>query len=105
MYWVLDALCFFGGFLQFSLMIVYGPVYLCFIGIVWLFLYPFALEGLANLLATFQETVNYSVSPRSNFVYSDNYNISFCGLEKIHPFDSHKYGNIYNFLIEESIIS
>lgn len=32
--------------------------------------------------------------------YSPHYNISFWGLEKLHPFDSKKYGRIYNILTE-----
>ena len=30
--------------------------------------------------------------------YSSNYNIGFLGLEKVHPFDSGKWGKIYTFL-------
>lgn len=31
-------------------------------------------------------------------VYSSEYNISFLGLEKLHPFDSGKWGRIIEFL-------
>ena len=31
-------------------------------------------------------------------VYSPHYNISFLGFEKLHPFDSGKWGKVYNFL-------
>ncbi len=31
-------------------------------------------------------------------IYSPEYNIGFLGLEKLHPFDAGKWGNIYNFL-------
>ena len=31
-------------------------------------------------------------------VYSKNYNISFLGIENLHPFDSKKYGKIANYL-------
>jgi histone deacetylase 11 len=33
-------------------------------------------------------------------VYSDKYNISFNGLEKLHPFDSKKYGRVFEMLSE-----
>ena len=33
-------------------------------------------------------------------VYSDQYNISFNGLEKLHPFDSKKYGRVFEMLSE-----
>ena len=32
-------------------------------------------------------------------VYHPDYNISFGGLEKLHPFDSAKYGRVYNYLL------
>ncbi len=33
-------------------------------------------------------------------VYSDEYNISFMGLERLHPFDSKKYGHVFEMLSE-----
>lgn len=35
-------------------------------------------------------------------VYSDEYNISFMGLEKLHPFDSQKYGHVFKKLSERT---
>ncbi len=32
-------------------------------------------------------------------IYSPDYNISFWGLQNIHPFDSGKWGKVYNYLI------
>ena len=37
-------------------------------------------------------------------VYSANYNITACGIEKLHPFDSCKYGRIFQDLIESGTI-
>lgn len=37
--------------------------------------------------------------------YCDDYNISFFGLEKIHPFDSEKYRRVYNYLVSENVIT
>uniref|UniRef100_A0A287DCN2 Uncharacterized protein n=1 Tax=Ictidomys tridecemlineatus TaxID=43179 RepID=A0A287DCN2_ICTTR len=31
-------------------------------------------------------------------VYSPRYNITFMGLEKLHPFDAGKWGKVINFL-------
>lgn len=31
-------------------------------------------------------------------VYSPDYNITFVGLEKLHPFDAGKWGKVINFL-------
>ncbi|KAM4721756.1 histone deacetylase 11 [Rhinophrynus dorsalis] len=38
-------------------------------------------------------------------VYSADYNITFIGLEKLHPFDSGKWGKVINFLKEERLIT
>ncbi|XP_073055279.1 histone deacetylase 2 isoform X2 [Primulina eburnea] len=37
-------------------------------------------------------------------VYSSSYNISFLGIEKLHPFDSSKWGRICQFLIAEGFL-
>ena len=34
-------------------------------------------------------------------LYAPVYNIGFLGLEKIHPFDSGKWGKVFQFLIGE----
>ena len=38
-------------------------------------------------------------------IYSSSYDISFFGLEKLHPFDTQKWGNIYKFLIESGLLA
>ncbi|XP_062400419.1 histone deacetylase 11 isoform X1 [Sardina pilchardus] len=38
-------------------------------------------------------------------VYSPEYNITFMGLEKLHPFDAGKWGKVIHFLKEEQFIS
>lgn len=38
-------------------------------------------------------------------VYSPNYNITFMGLEKLHPFDAGKWGKVIRFLKEECLIT
>ncbi|KAL2634485.1 hypothetical protein R1flu_005964 [Riccia fluitans] len=37
-------------------------------------------------------------------IYSSGYNIGFMGLEKLHPFDSGKWGRIRDFLVTEKVI-
>ncbi|XP_065668650.1 histone deacetylase 11-like isoform X2 [Hydra vulgaris] len=37
-------------------------------------------------------------------IYNSMYNISFFGLEKLHPFDSGKWGRIIKILVDESVI-
>ena len=36
--------------------------------------------------------------------YHPSYNITACGLEKCHPFDSVKYGRVHAYLVEKGII-
>ncbi|VDK46768.1 unnamed protein product [Anisakis simplex] len=38
-------------------------------------------------------------------VYHPLYNISFCGIEKLHPFDSSKWGRVHAKLIEDGMLS
>ncbi|KAM3914826.1 histone deacetylase 11 [Leptodactylus fuscus] len=53
------------------------------------------------------ETKLYEDIPISRWpiVYSTDYNITFIGLEKLHPFDSGKWGKIINFLRDEKLIT
>ncbi|XP_056380168.1 histone deacetylase 11-like isoform X3 [Hyla sarda] len=53
------------------------------------------------------ETKLYQDIPASLWpiVYSTDYNITFIGLEKLHPFDSSKWGKIVNFLKDEKLIT
>jgi histone deacetylase 11 len=44
-------------------------------------------------------------SSYSQIVYSPYYNITACGFEKAHPFDSTKYRRIVEFLNEDNILS
>ncbi|OAY83945.1 Histone deacetylase 2 [Ananas comosus] len=37
-------------------------------------------------------------------IYSSSYNIAFLGIEKLHPFDSAKWGHICQFLIKEGVL-
>ncbi|VBB32310.1 unnamed protein product [Acanthocheilonema viteae] len=36
-------------------------------------------------------------------VYHPIYNISFCGIERCHPFDSHKWGRVYETLLQSGM--
>ncbi|KPP63760.1 Histone deacetylase 11-like [Scleropages formosus] len=38
-------------------------------------------------------------------VYSPEYNITFLGLEKLHPFDAGKWGKVVHFLKEEQFLT
>jgi len=37
-------------------------------------------------------------------VYCDKYNITFLGLQKIHPFDGEKWGKVFEYLCDSKII-
>lgn len=41
---------------------------------------------------------------RAPIVYSSGYNISFWGMENLHPFDSKKYEKVYNQLVQEKVL-
>ncbi|XP_045847410.1 histone deacetylase 11 isoform X3 [Meles meles] len=49
----------------------------------------------------------YQHVPESRWpiVYSPRYNITFMGLEKLHPFDAGKWGKVISFLKEEKLLS
>ncbi|XP_057217986.1 histone deacetylase 11 isoform X1 [Triplophysa rosa] len=53
------------------------------------------------------QTELYSEVPASclPIVYSPMYNITFMGLEKLHPFDAGKWGKVIHFLKEEQFIT
>ncbi|XP_041348095.1 histone deacetylase 11-like isoform X2 [Gigantopelta aegis] len=69
-------------------------------------------------LGVFSENINGDVSLNINnsgllvavnatqwpIIYSPEYNIGFLGLEKLHPFDSGKWGKIFEFLKEEGMV-
>lgn len=38
-------------------------------------------------------------------IYRDEYNISFMGFQRLHPFDSEKFGRIYRYLIDHAGLS
>ena len=38
-------------------------------------------------------------------IYHPRYNMTACGVERLHPFDSQKFGRAYDFLIEKGILS
>ena len=37
-------------------------------------------------------------------VYSNGYNISFLGLERVHPFDSGKWGRVFQILVKSGFL-
>ncbi|XP_065059415.1 histone deacetylase 11-like [Rhopilema esculentum] len=54
------------------------------------------------------DTHIYNVDVKGNqlpIVYSDEYNITFGGLQKLHPFDSEKWGRIAGYLKEAGMMS
>mmetsp|Transcript_25326 Transcript_25326/g.35499 ORF Transcript_25326/g.35499 Transcript_25326/m.35499 type:complete len:346 (-) Transcript_25326:1232-2269(-) len=57
-----------------------------------------------NSQVTFYSQFGEPKSDQHPVLYSSHYNISFMGLEKLHPFDSCKYRNIVNHLIKKKII-
>ncbi len=105
MYALVDFVQFSIGIASIVLFAVFNLYYLFSVSIAWLCLYPIFNEVIYNCFAQYSERVVYSGPWESRIVYSEDYNLSFCGIEKCHPFDSHKYGNVYRQLIDKRIIS
>lgn len=38
-------------------------------------------------------------------IYRPDYNVHFCGLERLHPFDAGKWGHIFEFLKNAGLVS
>jgi hypothetical protein len=65
-----------------------------------IFIYPLIMELIINLISLCRretkDSHNYkhiqTFKKKLPICYSDDYNITACGLEKCHPFDSCKYG-------------
>ncbi|CAD8126424.1 unnamed protein product [Paramecium sonneborni] len=66
----------------------------CLIGLLLYLIYPVMIEFSYNLMSAKQEII-IKTMPEIPIVYHDDYNITACGIEKWHPFDSCKYGNVY----------
>ncbi|KAE8677117.1 Histone deacetylase 11 [Hibiscus syriacus] len=58
-------------------------------------------ESLRRQRISSSELYNPDVSSKVPVIYSSYYDISFLGIEKLHPFDSSKWGRICKFLISE----
>jgi histone deacetylase 11 len=68
--------------------------------------YPVMNEMIYNCFARiFGSHQRFQPTFRSRFVYSENYNLSFCGLENLHPFDSQKYRHVIEKLLEYGIVT
>ncbi|CAG0890656.1 unnamed protein product [Cyprideis torosa] len=39
-----------------------------------------------------------------NLIYSSNYDVGFMGLEKLHPFDTKKWGRVFKFLVDAGML-
>nr|XP_051707761.1 histone deacetylase 11 isoform X3 [Oryctolagus cuniculus] len=66
-----------------------------------------AAGGDRQVRARPHSTQLYQHVPESRWpiVYSPRYNITFMGLEKLHPFDAGKWGKVINFLKEEKLLT
>ena len=105
MYWIFDGLCFAAGIAAFVLSFTSQKQSYCWVGPLWIALYPIINELILNFFSCFASQTTYTTTSRSHFVYHPQYNITFCGIEKLHPFDSRKYGNIYERLIDRGLLN
>lgn len=80
MYWIVDGIAFAAGISLIVLTIVYQYAYLCFLGFIWIVIYPIILETIYNCVASLSHKIEYNINPKSNIVYNDDYNLTFCGI-------------------------
>ena len=105
MYALVDGLCFAAGVAGFVFCLVQNKASYLPIPIAWITLYPLLNETIYNICSRLiGDRVFYNESLNSRIVYHPDYNISFCGLEKLHPFDSKKYGNVFTRLLQMGIV-
>ena len=67
-------------------------------GVGLFFAYPLILEVLLTLFSLFSSADPPDTKDRIPIAYHNSYNISAGGIEKLHPFDSQKYGKVYSSL-------
>ncbi|XP_024378461.1 histone deacetylase 2 isoform X1 [Physcomitrium patens] len=48
--------------------------------------------------------INVSPDEKDPVVYSSSYNVSFLGIEKLHPFDASKWSHVQNFLSDDGVL-
>jgi hypothetical protein len=95
--------------IQFSVSLLATIYYFCLkkydVGIpslIYFIVYPLINEMIINAVAQMSNKMHrYKPSFKSRLVYSPYYNLSFGGLEKLHPFDSQKYKNVVDKLVDE----
>jgi histone deacetylase 11 len=83
-------------------------------GILGFFFYPIILEPLANIISilVYKESnyeekhskKHFSMRRSIGLIYHPRYNITACGIEKCHPFDSIKYQRIIHDLRMKGLI-
>ena len=89
--------------------------YLGIIGSIFLlFFYPIVQELLFMIIAKLRiasgsvdrdlQSMHKKLDTMYPIVYSPGYNLTACGLERMHPFDSTKYGRVYDFLIKWNVL-
>lgn len=77
-------------------------------GLIWLFGDAIVWELLMKIKSLFVKTNKPDLQKYNGYLpicYHPDYNITACGLEKCHPFDSVKYGRINRFLTDLGVLS
>ena len=68
-------------------------------GIILFLIYPIFLEICLWIHCLLDNPSPPNLSGLIPIAYSPSYNIKACGIEKLHPFDSAKYGRVFNSLL------
>lgn len=86
------------------------------LGPVFYVIHPIITEVLVNLFALCFSEDSYRkellakeewMSNKENYpiIYHNRYNVTACGIEKLHPFDAQKYGRVFQHLRDKKIVS
>lgn len=52
-----------------------------------------------------EDLYDVEIWKKKNIIYHPSYNISFIGIENLHPFDSKKWGKVHRFLLEANVLT
>lgn len=67
-------------------------------------MYQYFLLTVLLSSASVKASETQQLQQKKHFVYHPGYNISFFGLEKLHPFDTCKYSKIASQLVDENVV-
>jgi len=116
LYTFIDILLTLASLAALGIGIAYKILALIIIGPISYLIYPALMELALNTLsiltfneARYQQVIEKKIKQFAQLkypiIYHPRYNITACGIEKIHHFDSRKYGRAFDFLLKSNVLS